>query len=393
MVARIQDGYVYYASGAWHVRYYCTETQDGQPVRVQRSHLLIRDPKRHLTKSGKAVQDARQKFMNQINGTAASGPDVLTTQFWQDTYLPFIRENKKPSTVSGYEQIWSQHLQAHFAGKTLQEYRTHVGSQFLLGLTKTQGQRTLAHIRSLMAGIFSHAVNLGLLDSNPCHGIKILGRVKPSAPTAHYTLEEAENIISALAEHVDCQLIMALACFLGLRPGEIAGLRWEDFGAESVHIRRAVVRGIVGTPKTPESVATLPLFDAVRIPLELWRQKCGGTSGATGGNPTEGWVFQTRGGKPVSLRDVVQNRIRPVVEAAGLQWKSLYAGRRTAATSLMQLTGTPEAAAQLLRHKTYNVTMAAYIKQNRTALENGIKALEAALKPKALAAANVKDGI
>ena len=66
---------------------------------------------------------------------------------------------------------------------------------------------------------------------------------------------------------------MSLACFLGLRPGEIAALRWEDIDAESIHIRRSVVRGIVGVPKTRESIASLPLIDRVRVPLELWRQK------------------------------------------------------------------------------------------------------------------------
>ena len=44
-------------------------------------------------------------------------------------------------------------------------------------------------------------------------------------PIEHYTWEEAENIISALVDHVECQLIVTLACFLGLRLGEIEGLR------------------------------------------------------------------------------------------------------------------------------------------------------------------------
>ncbi len=234
------------------------------------------------------------------------------------------------------------------------------------------------HIRSLMAGICSHAVNLGLLDSNPCHGIKILGKVKPPAATAHYTLEEAENIISALVEHVDCQLIMALSCFLGLRPSEIAGLKWEDFDAESVHIRRAVVRGIVGTTKTAESVATLPLFDRVALFLGLWKQKVR--------NPQEGWLFPTKSGKPVSLRDVVQNRIRPAVEKAKLEWKSLYAGRRGAGTAIIGLTNGNYAAAQeLLRHKNMMTTLQFYKKQTTSALSDGVRAMEKALQPKALA--------
>jgi integrase len=78
----------------------------------------------------------------------------------------------------------------------------------------------------------------------------------------HYTFEEAENIISALVDHLDCQLIMAFACFLGLRPSEIAAPRCEDFDSDCVRIRRGVVNGRVGTPKTPASVADIPLVDS-----------------------------------------------------------------------------------------------------------------------------------
>lgn len=90
---------------------------------------------------------------------------------------------------------------------------------------------------------------------------------------------------------------MALSCFLGVRPGEIAGLRWEDLDEQFVHVRRAVVRGIIGTTKTPESVASLLLLDRVRLFVELWREKSG--------NPSDGWVFPNEKGNPVSLRDVV----------------------------------------------------------------------------------------
>ena len=130
------------------------------------------------------------------------------------------------------------HLQKMLGHSTLEmtrRYRTHVGSRFLLTLTKTQGRRTLNHIRSLASGIFTHAINTGRLESNPWRDVRILGKVAQAKPTTHYTLEEAENIISALIERVDCQLMIALSFFAGLRPSEIAGLRWEDFDAAAVH--------------------------------------------------------------------------------------------------------------------------------------------------------------
>ncbi len=41
--------------------------------------------------------------------------------------------------------------------------------------------------------------------------------------TKWYTVDEAEAIIAALERHADCQLVMSLCCFLGLRPGKSRG--------------------------------------------------------------------------------------------------------------------------------------------------------------------------
>jgi integrase len=372
-MGRHQTGYIFEsASGAFHVRYYTTEIVDGQPQRVQKSHLLCRKDNKYFSKTCKAVKLKRDDFMRTINVSQVSEADMKVTEFWEQRYLPFVTENMKPSTVSGYKQIWNQHLKAHFEGATLQGYRTHVGSALLLSLTKTQGRRTLNHIRSLASGVFTHAVNEGRLESNPWHDVKILGKVRPPKPTSHYTLEEAEDIVSALVEHVECQLMIALSFFAGLRPSEIAGLKWEDFDLTEespvVHIRRACVRSKVGTTKTPESVATLPLLPQVLVPLKLWRKKKN--------NPTEGWVFANERGKPQELKDVVRRTIRPILEKEHIVWKGLYAGRRGAATAIIGLTGGNYAAAQeLLRHKHMSTTLQFYKKQTQNALGDGLKAL------------------
>ena len=371
------DGCIYERHGAFHFRYYITV--DGEKIR--RSELLHTKDDVYKSRSCDAVKELADAVRQRVKAEAKSplelGASQTLHEFWEKTYLPFIEGNKKVSTVRGYVQIWNQHLKEHFAEQTLQEYRTHVGSKFLLSLTKTQGLRTLNHVRSLASGIFTHAINLGLLEQNPWHDVKILGKVSPPKPTDWYTLEEAENIISALVDHVDCQLVMALACFLGLRPGEIAALRWEDFDDDYVHIRRAIAAGVIGTTKTPESVASLPLLGRVRLFLNLWHEKCG--------RPKVGWVFENERRNPINLKDVVRRIIRPIVEGAGLKWKSIYAGRRGAGTAVIGLTGGNYAAAQeLLRHKHMTTTLQFYKKQTQQALADGVKALETALRPRAL---------
>jgi integrase len=374
-MTRIQKGHIYEASGAFYVRYWATEIVDGRLKRVQRSERLSFKDDKHYAVNAKAVKLLRDRFMltvNSQNPSRVNQKDIAIADFWERTYLPFVESNLRPSTVAGYQQIWNQHLRLHFAQRTLREYRTHMGSQFLTGLTKTQGRRTLAHIRSLASGIFSHAANIGLLETNPWHDVKILGKVEGPSSTPFYTIEEIEDIISALADHTDCQLIMALAFFLGLRPGEIAGLKWQDFDAKWVHIRRAVVRGDVGETKTPESVASLPLIAPVQVPLRLWRKQCG--------NPSEGWIFQNKFGRPADLRELVRRIIVPVLTAKKILWKGLYAGRRGAGTALTELTGSAIAAQQILRHKNLAVTTGFYVKEMPAVGLNGMRLLEAAAK-------------
>jgi integrase len=402
-MGRIQTGYIYESSGAFFVRYYVSEIVDGEPQRVQRSHRLCEKSEKYYARNAKSVKLLRNEFMQTINVQQASGrtaaKDTLITDFWEQKYLPYCDatdektkleqkykgKGMKPSTVRGFKQIWNQHLKAHFAKFTLQGYQPDYARRFLASLKTSQGKNTLKHIRALASAMFSEAIERGFRnEANPWH-VKLPKDCKESQTTKHYTLEEAENIISALVDHVDCQLMMALSCFLALRPGEIAALKWEDFDSENVHIRRSVVRGIVDTPKTLESVASLPLINQVRVPLKLWRQKSK--------NPKEGWVFPSRNNTPADLHNYIARIIKPHVEGktycercdktpkkSGVEWKTLYAGRRGACTAVIENTGGNYAVAQaLLRHKSMTTTLGVYKKAiTPEAFKSGMKLLEAA---------------
>ncbi len=142
MVQRVQRGHVFEVKKAngkvvsFHLRYRIVEMRNSKAVRVLKSRKLVDKSDKYFSASCKAVQDKCDNFMCSIN--AVNGEDQPIVTFWDQTYLPFIEENKKASTIRGYKQIWEQHLKPHFAGKTLQEYRTHIGSQFMLSHTKAE---------------------------------------------------------------------------------------------------------------------------------------------------------------------------------------------------------------------------------------------------------------
>jgi integrase len=395
---RFQHGHLYAAFGSFHVKFYQTEVVDGSLVRRRRSKRLCAIDKEHYSIKAKPVKLLFAEFMRMVNASTVTEQNMQVSRFWELVYLPYCEEivkmtgkaRKKPSTLRGYKQIWNQHLASHFGKLTLQEYDVQRGDLFLQSLTATQGKVTIMHVKACASALFKHAKRVQRIKSNPWDDVQMPDDAVESARTEHYTLEEAENIVSALVDHVDCQVVMALACFLGLRRGEIAPVRWEDFDTEFVHVRRAMDKyGNIDVPKTEESIASLPLVSAVRVPLELWRHKCS--------NPKEGWVFNSRNDTAVNLNNLIARVIRPHVEGkvecercskipkpSTVRWKGVHAGRRGAITNIIEATNGNYAVGQALaRHKSMTTTLNVYKKQiTPQAFSDGMKLYEAKMLKK-----------
>ena len=71
----------------------------------------------------------------------------------------------------------------------------------------------------------------------------------------------------------------------------------------------------------------------------------------------------------------LQNRVlKPAYERAGIEWKSLYAGRRGLGTFLYEKS--PQAAQATLRHKNLRTTESFYVKAIDSVTLNAMSALE-----------------
>jgi integrase len=366
MKSNYQRGTIYEASGSFFVRY--SEKIDGVKKRV--SHKLCDRDEQHYSITASSVLALRDEHMV---ATRKPKPEPtkahLITDYWEDTYLPTVKAGLKPSTVAGYQQIWDQFLKEHFTGRTFHEYEPHHGNKLLNDLVaRKYGRRTLAHVRSLASGIFTHAINDGVLIENPWRNVKT--KIKPPKPKdgADYTLSELMDIVNNKLPRIDSQLIVCLAGLMGLRPSEIVALVWEDVNlkAGKLHLHQAYVRGILGTTKTDIDVK-LPMLKLVIGLFTAWHQQCG--------EPNNGWVFPNQSGEgPINIRDYVVLVLRPAVGKKA--WKGLYAFRRGAGTILTELTGNPIAAQQALCHLDLSTTMRHYIKTKRTALAEGIQMLD-----------------
>jgi integrase len=360
-MGRYQEGHLVKRFGGWHVRYYVTE--NGQ--RKQKSHRLCDDQQ---TKS--RVKELRDVYMReQVNiGVQNTGP-MGVGDFWDKEYLPFIESNNnvKPSTLHGYKQVWNKHLKSHFGTTHLTDYKTPMMTNFLTNLAKTLRPRTLDCIKWLASAIFAHAVATGNCEFNPIRDAKVLGKTLAHGDTKSYTLEEMENVITALVDNVEAQLVMALSFFAGLRKGEIQGLQWSDVDNKFIHVRRAFSRGVVGEPKSKRALRAVPIIQPVQIPLLLWKSKAG-----------EGvWVFTNTEGNAWDMADFANKHINPALKEAGIEWKGLHAGRRGLGTELRAITGDSTAGRDVLGHSTTRTTEQHYEGRLPEVAMGALKQLEA----------------
>ena len=370
-------GHVYLQHGTtWYLQFYTTENRDGKLVKVRRSVKLADKDREHNSATCKVVKALRDKELTKLStGPQITAEDMRVVDYWDNKFLPWCeaklevgarkgQTRLKATTIKDYKWIWEKFLKDHFSNTTLQKYQPRMGKQLLRSLTAKRGWHILRHIRTTGSAIFKQAVEDEIITVNPWSAVKMPDDAVEPGKTQHYTREQSEDLVSALVDHVDAQLVLALACFLALGPAEIAGLRWEDVDKDWIHIRRNVVFGEEGTTKTIEREDSLPLLDEVRVPLELWRAKCG--------KKTEGWLF---GDKPIDIHNLVARVIRPHVmgdreckrckltpKASRVEWRGMYAARRGAITHAINVSGNIALGQRLARHASSATTSAFYHK-------------------------------
>jgi integrase len=124
--------------------------------------------------------------------------------------------------------------------------------------------------------------------------------------------------------------LFVLLATTGLRISEAIALRWCDLDLDSspprLYVRRAMVDGVVGAPKSRYGARTIPFADHLAEKLSTLR---------TADADPEDLVFQNSRGGPIKP-DALRNRVlAPATRRAGLPRIGLHALRHTYASLLI----------------------------------------------------------
>lgn len=180
-----------------------------------------------------------------------------------------------------------------------------------------------------------------------------------------WSLEETLTFLEA-ARRDPLYAVFVLAIAMGLRRGELVGLRWSDVDLDNrvLHVRQQTQRRR-GTlydddPKSRRRSRVVPMPALCIAPLRWHRLKQREAFAHTGISWSEtGYVFATRNGRPVEPRNVYRSFTR-VAADAGLRVVRLHDARHGCATLLTAAGVAPRVIMEILGHSQISITMDVY---------------------------------
>ena len=129
-------------------------------------------------------------------------------------------------------------------------------------------------LRSVFGSMWIRARVEGLVGDNPCDGLHwpALDHDLPDP----FTADERDAIIAWYRRHHPLLLpFVQFAFWTGMRPGEVAGLRWPDYEPSTgrITVARALVAREQVPPKTKRSKRTITLEPEARAAIEMVHQR------------------------------------------------------------------------------------------------------------------------
>lgn len=264
-------------------------------------------------------------ILKPINTAAQPGPPEHTFQsFVEEIYLPIAHRRWKKSTGMTEVNRLQVHLVAPLGRKPIKEV-TREEMQSLLDMkARTLSQSCVDHLRFRLRSVFELALSEGVVDRNPARTLFTPRNCKSGQTRNVLTAEQARKMTETL--DLREKIIVRLATWEGMRPGEILALQFGDIEEDSLWVKRRLYRGNIDSPKTRRSYRQVALTEATVKLLGLWME-------ATGTGRPEAWLFPSENREnPVSRDNIWRRSIYPRLKTIGLGWASFQVMRRTFAT-------------------------------------------------------------
>jgi integrase len=324
-----------------------------------------------------AFQNGLMKYGNLLAQETQKSHTMTVETFINTKYKPSFFPALKPKTRENYEQYLKLNV-IPFLGKyaldevkvdTIQQFFNWMATAGERGRKKNLNEKTIERVRGFTSRIFRIAKEMGLIEDTPFK--HTLLRIHAEAGGHHNALtdekvfEIKQNI--PLLEDEEERLFMTLLVFMGMRPEEVYGLRWEDLRLEENYgfVRRVVVypehsKPYIDTTKTEASNRTILITSKPKAILAEVQKDSGFILG--GEKP---WCYSR-----------TQRVKRRAFEKLGIKGFTPYDFRTTFATQAKESGQTSAQVADLLGHKDTRMVERIYARTRHHSVMKQLEAIE-----------------
>ena len=328
-------------------------------IRMKRMKLPIPEEYGGGWVSGFTLEDTVQRLVERVRGQFKTVKDSPTfDEYAESWFLIKMAENRAESTLANYRAILNTRIKPFFGNKRIAEITPDDIQMYfnsIMHLSRSFSNQS----KAILSGIFERACRNGFVEKNPMQF-----HYEHSNKAGHKIVLQDEDLISVIQkldqlggkEH----LYVCFLCFTSLRRGEILGLKWGDIGPDEICVKRGISfpngsnQPIIGHPKD-ESSGVVHLQSELAKRIEPFRKKPNEYVIAAMDNPT----------KPLTRTMFMKmwNRIRRTIDLKGATSHSFRATYVTMMNAHCQHID-PKALQGALRHKTPDLAMKVYTRQN-----------------------------
>lgn len=334
--------------------------------------------RRTISKGGyrtrRLADTALAEALSAYEGAPVEPSKMTLGSYVADEWLPALVRDLKPSTVKGYDDQMRAYVLPALGSTKLRDLTpSHVVRLYTdlrtNGRTQSSGglsESSVHHVHVTLGRCLRDATEAGLLATNPMLRVPRAARPR-SAPmtTSHEDMHvwTAEEVGRFLAAVEDDRLGPAyrLVLSVGLRRGEVCGLRWEDVDLDGGRMvvrraRTAVGYAVVeGTPKGRRA-RTISLGTELVAAMRAHRRAQLEERMAWGEAWADlGYVFTREDGTALHPQTLTWH-FRRAAKVAGVPAIRFHDLRHTALTHLLANGVPPKVVAEVAGHSSTRIT-------------------------------------
>lgn len=286
-----------------------------------------------LTKKWMAKQEPMQVLLKLLNIQDESNDDIS----FQDFGLRVLRSdsyNRGIQTQKEYERILDKVIAPYFKQFKFDDITALDLLEFFNNVANRYSYDRAKRTKNILCNILETAHDEELMRKNIVRSRAVQKHQfkKTVKTTQAYTVLEVKTMLNKSEGWL--KVFLELSFKYGLRTGEAMGLKWDDFDLDRgfFKIQRSISKGVISESNEvvhqnknhlreiymfPETIDLLKRFEVFRMSKE--------------------WLFISKDGRPFKeSKTIVDYHFKPLLNEIGVEYKTMYAMRRTYVSMMRQ---------------------------------------------------------